>query len=89
MEDVLEVYTRPYDPLHPQVCMDETSKQLLRDARPALSMGPGRTRVDGNYGNPAEGLPPFRTTGNRTDARSNGHPGSGVDNEDCDAYTAK
>lgn len=27
MEDVLEVYTRPYDPLRPQVCMDETSKQ--------------------------------------------------------------
>jgi DDE superfamily endonuclease len=44
MEDVLEVYTRPYDPLRPQVCMDETSKQLLRDARPALSMGPGRSR---------------------------------------------
>jgi transposase len=44
MEDVLEVYTRPYDPLRPQVCMDETSKQMLRNARPALSMGPGRTR---------------------------------------------
>ena len=29
MEDVLEVYTRPYDPLRLQVCMDETSKQLL------------------------------------------------------------
>jgi hypothetical protein len=27
MEDVLEVYTRPYDPLRPQICMDETSKQ--------------------------------------------------------------
>ena len=44
MEDVLEVYTRPYDPNRPQVCMDETSKQMLRDARPALSMGPGRTK---------------------------------------------
>ena len=31
MEDVLEVYTRPYDPRYPQVCMDEVSKQLLRD----------------------------------------------------------
>ena len=50
MEDVLEVYTRPYDPLRPQVCMDETSKQMLRDARPALSMGPGRTsREDYEY----------------------------------------
>ena len=46
MEDVLEVYTRPYDPLRPQVCMDETSKQLLRDARPALSMAPGRSRPE-------------------------------------------
>ena len=44
MEDVLEVYTRPYDPLRPQVCMDETSKQLLRDARDALPMAAGRRR---------------------------------------------
>ena len=42
MEDVLEVYTRPYDPLGPQVCMDETSKQLLRDTRAPLPMEPGR-----------------------------------------------
>ena len=42
MEDVLEVYTRPYDPRYPQVCMDETSKQLLRDARQALPLGPGQ-----------------------------------------------
>lgn len=44
MEDVLKVYTRPYDPSRPQVCMDETSKQLLRDTRAALSMAPGRSR---------------------------------------------
>jgi transposase len=43
MEDVLEVYTRPYDPRRPQVvCMDETSKQLLRDTRQPLTMEPGR-----------------------------------------------
>lgn len=42
MEDVLEVYTRPYDPLCPQVCMDETSKQLLRETRQSLPMEPGR-----------------------------------------------
>jgi hypothetical protein len=42
MEDVLEVYTRPYDPRYPQVCMDEVSKQLLRDARRSLPMEPGR-----------------------------------------------
>ena len=41
MEDVLEVYTRPYDPLRPQVCMDETSKQLLRDTREPLAMVTG------------------------------------------------
>jgi hypothetical protein len=34
MEDVLEVYTRPYDPLRPQVCLDETSRQLLGDVSP-------------------------------------------------------
>ena len=44
MEDVLEVYTRPYDPLRPQVCMDETSRQILRDTRDALPMAPGRSR---------------------------------------------
>ena len=29
MEDVLEVYQRPYNPLRPQVCLDEAAKQLL------------------------------------------------------------
>jgi DDE superfamily endonuclease len=42
MEDVLDVYTRPYDPQRPQVCMDETSKQLLRDTRQSLPVEPGR-----------------------------------------------
>ena len=28
----------------PQVCMDETSKQMLRDTRAALPMAPGRSR---------------------------------------------
>jgi hypothetical protein len=50
MEDVLDVYTRPYDPLRPQVCMDETSKQLLRDAQQPLPMEPGRVeRRDYEY----------------------------------------
>jgi hypothetical protein len=44
MEDVLEVYTRPYDPRYPQVCMDEISKQLLRDTRTSLPMEPGRVQ---------------------------------------------
>ena len=47
MEDVLEVYTRPYDPKRPQVCMDETSKQMLREVRAPLPGGPGQpTRID-------------------------------------------
>ncbi len=50
MEDVLEVYTRPYDPKRPQVCMDEASKQLLRDSRPPLPLRPGHpARVDYEY----------------------------------------
>ena len=50
MEDVLEVYTRPYDPHRPQICMDETSKQLLRDATQPLPMEPGRPeRQDYEY----------------------------------------
>ncbi len=47
MEDVLEVYTRPYDPRFPQVCMDESAKQLLKDKRESLPMQPGQPeRVD-------------------------------------------
>ena len=50
MEDVLEVYTRPYDPLRPQICMDETSKQLLRDTKEPLPMQPARAeRRDYEY----------------------------------------
>ena len=41
MEDVLDVYTRPYDPRFPQVCLDETSRQLLADVTPPLPMAPG------------------------------------------------
>jgi len=43
MEDVLEVYKQPYDPKRPQVCMDETSKQLLADTRLPISAKPGST----------------------------------------------
>jgi len=50
MEDVLDVYTRPYDPRFPQVCLDETSKQLLRDVRPPERVAPGRAaRIDSEY----------------------------------------
>lgn len=50
MEDVLAVYTRPYDPRRPLVCMDEIAKQLLRDARPPMPLAAGRAaRVDYEY----------------------------------------
>ena len=38
MEDVLDVYARPYDPKRPVVYMDETNKQLLADTREPLPM---------------------------------------------------
>jgi len=47
MEDVLEVYTRPYDARFPQMCMDESAKQLLLDKRESLPLQPGQPeRVD-------------------------------------------
>ena len=50
MEDVLEVYHRPYDFTRPQVCLDEASKQLLADVRAPLPMRPGSIeRVEGEY----------------------------------------
>ena len=50
MEDTLEVYHRPYDPTHPQVCLDEASKQLLSEVREPLPIKPGQPeRIDGEY----------------------------------------
>ena len=50
MEDVLGVSTRPYDPRRPQVCLDETSRQLLADVTPPRSLAPGRpARQDYEY----------------------------------------
>ena len=44
MEDILTIYTRPYDLGVPVVCMDETSKQLTRETRRPLSLRPGAPR---------------------------------------------
>ena len=50
MEDVLGVYQRPLDERRPLVCLDEASKQLLSDARPALPIAPGKPlRQDSEY----------------------------------------
>ena len=51
MERVLDVYTRPHDPLRPVVCMDETTKQCVRETRVAQAAAPGRpARFDAGYG---------------------------------------
>ena len=50
MEDVLEVYERPYDPQQPVVCLDEKPITLHADVRPASPAGPGReARRDNEY----------------------------------------
>ena len=41
LEDVLEVYHRPYDPKRPVVCVDETFKQLIGETRQPLPPRPG------------------------------------------------
>ena len=33
MEDILEVYCREYDEQNPLICMDEASKQLIKESR--------------------------------------------------------
>jgi hypothetical protein len=42
MERVLDVYKRPFDPLHPVVCMDESPKQLIGEVRPPIPVSPGQ-----------------------------------------------
>jgi len=44
MEDVLEVYQRPVDPKRPLVCLDETSKQLIKETRTPIA---GDARASG------------------------------------------
>jgi hypothetical protein len=41
MEDVLEVYKRPYDSKRPMVCLDETSKQLIGEVATPIPAAPG------------------------------------------------
>jgi len=45
MEDVLEVYHAPYDPLFPLVCMDESNKQLVGEVHAPLGVAPGRGQI--------------------------------------------
>ena len=50
MEDILDVYQRPYDPKYPLWCMDEKPYQILGEAREPLPMRPGDvTKTDSEY----------------------------------------
>lgn len=50
MENVLEVYHRPYDARHPVVCMDEKPRQLIAETRRRQAARPGcRERYDYEY----------------------------------------
>jgi hypothetical protein len=50
MEAVLDVYKRPYNADYPVVCMDESPKQLIDEARTSIAMKPGQdARVDCEY----------------------------------------
>jgi hypothetical protein len=50
MEDVLDLYHQPYNPLRPVVCFDEGLKQLIAETRMPLPMQPGETqRYDYTY----------------------------------------
>jgi DDE superfamily endonuclease len=50
MEEVLEVYQRPYDADYPVVCLDEASKQLVKETTIPMAAKPGYPeRVDYEY----------------------------------------
>lgn len=50
MENVLELYHEPYDPLYPVVCFDEGTKQLIGETKRSLPMAPGKpARYDYEY----------------------------------------
>jgi transposase len=50
MEDVLEVYSRPYDPMYPQVCLDEKRKEMHATPKGELALEVGKPqREDYEY----------------------------------------
>lgn len=50
MEDIWEVYQRPHDPSYPLVCVDEATKQLIKETRRPLPLKPGQiARHDYEY----------------------------------------
>jgi len=50
MEQVLDIYKRPYNADFPVVCMDESPKQLIKETRVPIAMKPGSdARIDFEY----------------------------------------
>jgi DDE superfamily endonuclease len=50
MEAILDVYKRPYNPLNPVICFDESSKQQIQDLIDELPMRPGEVaKFDSEY----------------------------------------
>ena len=50
MEDVLDVYEKPYDPAYPVVCVDEGGKQLIGEVREPMPVRPGSpAKQDSEY----------------------------------------
>lgn len=50
MEEVLEIYKGKYDPDHPLLCFDESSKQQIQEVIDSLPMEPGKPmRYDSEY----------------------------------------
>ena len=50
MEEVLDVYHRPYDEKRPMICLDELHKQLIGETRVPIEAAPGRIkRYDYEY----------------------------------------
>ena len=50
MEMLLDVYKRPYNPLHPVVCMDESPRQLIAETRTPIPASPGKlSKYDYEY----------------------------------------
>jgi len=49
MEEVLDVYARPYDPEHPVVCLDESPNQLISERRESFTDSKGVEHLDYEY----------------------------------------
>ena len=50
MEEVLEIYKREYDPEHPLLCFDESSKQQIQEVLESIPMESGKPeRYDSEY----------------------------------------